>query len=202
MKRIKIKLGVLAFASFVFGCGHTWFADPKANPVIEDKVGISGKEVLGTLATTADRRTVIVKLVEAPGSNDIGKFCAEPPPDVAENIVSQIGLLLEADAKIKPAPGETELEGTGKIDFNKLLQTTVQALVKRSQGLQLYRDAMYNYCQAYLNRAISETEFNEKNDEVLIKAYELIKLELELTRGAIGFPEITPPPSPPPPNVQ
>ena len=46
---------------FFFGCGHSFFAEPKTNPVIEDKVGISGKEVLGTLATTAERRTVMAQ---------------------------------------------------------------------------------------------------------------------------------------------
>lgn len=195
MKRINIILGAMLIISFLFGCGHSWFSDPKTNPVIEDKVGLASKEVLGTLATTAERRTVIVKLIDTPDGNDIGKFCAEPPPDVGENIVSQIGLMLEAQGKLTPPAGEPGSEGKGKIDFNKLLQTTIQALVKRSQGLQLYRDGMYNYCQAYLNGAFqNESEYKNKLDELLWRAYQLIWMELLLTNGQISATEIAKPP--------
>ena len=60
MKRRKIEIGVLLLTSLIIGCGHSFFADPKTNPVIEDKIKKGGQEILGTLATTAERRTVIV----------------------------------------------------------------------------------------------------------------------------------------------
>jgi hypothetical protein len=195
MKRRKIQMGILLLTLLILGCGHSFFAEPKNNPVIEDKIKIGLKEVLGTLATTAERRTVIVKLHNSNQGSDIGKFCAEPPPDVAENIVSQIGLLLEAQAKLTPPAGEPGLEGKGKIDFNKLLQTTIQALVKRSQGLQLYRDGMYSYCQSYLNGAFkNDDEYKDKLDELLWRAFQLIWLELHLTQGNISANEVAKPP--------
>ena len=43
-------------------CGLSWIAEPKTNPVIEDRVGhpLFGQP-MGTLATTAERRIVLVQ---------------------------------------------------------------------------------------------------------------------------------------------
>ena len=185
----------LLLISFTFGCGHSFFTDPKTNPIIEDKVGIAGREVLGTLATTAERRTVIVKLTEKNKASDIGKFCAEPSPDVAENIISQVRFLLEAQANLAPPAGEAGGGGKFGADLNKLIQTAVQMLVNRSQGLQLYRDGMYNYCQAYLNGAFKDdNEYQAKLDELLRVAYQLMYVELHLNKGKIPGTEIINPP--------
>ncbi len=185
MKRITF-IAAISIVTLVSGCGAPWLVAPGSNPVIEDKVGIKDKEVLGTLATTANRRTVLVKLTSSKEKNDAGKFCAEPPPDVAENIVSQLKLLLEAEAKITPPAGKAGGEGKAKGDFEKLLNTTIQALGKRSQGLQLFRDGMYNYCQAYLNDAMNESEFQKQSSDLLTAATKLITKELELTDGNIS----------------
>ena len=51
-------LTLTAFALGLSGCGLSAFVEPKANPVIEDKVG----GLVGTLATTAERRIVLVPI--------------------------------------------------------------------------------------------------------------------------------------------
>lgn len=57
------------------GCGLNMFAGSKS-PVIVDEVGSR----VGTLAVTADRRVVLVRLQEN-SANAAGRFCAEPPLD-------------------------------------------------------------------------------------------------------------------------
>ena len=63
----------------VSGCGLSIVAEPKTNPVLEDRVGRARRQPIATLATTAERRVVLVDIRE--GSAGFGRFCAEPPPD-------------------------------------------------------------------------------------------------------------------------
>lgn len=54
---------LVLLASLLAGCGTSFFAEPKTNPVIEDTVGRTlfgggGAKPLATLATTAERRVV------------------------------------------------------------------------------------------------------------------------------------------------
>src|SRR5437870_5330754 len=113
----------------VSGCGTAMFADPKTNPVIYHYAGFNVfDEPTITFALTAERRMVLVKTSD-------GTACAEPSPDSAENIASQIRLALEAQVK------EPKVEAAGRFDFAKDLATSVQQLFHRSQGGQLYRDA-------------------------------------------------------------
>jgi hypothetical protein len=166
-------------------CGMSWIAEPKTNPVIEDRVGLFGRQPVGTLATTAERRIVLVRIAE----NDpkLGQFCAEPPPDAAENIANKLALAVEATVKTP------EAEGSGRLELAKQLATSVQSLFHRSQGLQFYRDSMYNLCQSYLNGALDPNQFIERSGVLLDKSHELILKELVLTQGIIGGP----PPAPP-----
>lgn len=169
-------------------CGLSVVADPKTNPVLEDRIGLWGRQPVGTLATTAERRVVLVRIAED-DPDTFGKFCAEPPPDAAENIASKLALALEAGAKITnvdPAGKIPEGEASARLETAKEIATSVQSLFHRSQGLQFYRDGMYNLCQGYLNKVINGDEFAKRADDLSKKSYALIKLELELTKGIIG----------------
>jgi len=106
---IKFSILVLSFMS-LSACGTTWFANPATNPVIEDRVGLWGQEVVGTLAVKADRRIIVVKM------DPESQFCAEPPPDVAENITKELALALEAQIK-EPQSG---LEGSTEFKFRNM----------------------------------------------------------------------------------
>jgi len=167
-------------------CGLSWVAEPKTNPVLEDRIGLWGKQPVGTLATTAERRVVLVRIAED-DTKTFGKFCAEPPPDAAENIANKMAAAIEAAAKVP------EGEASAKMEYAKQLATNVQNLFHRSQGLQFYRDGMFNLCQSYLNNIIDERQFIEKAYTLQSMSYNLIHYELEQTKGIIGGP----PPAPP-----
>ena len=65
------------------------------------------------------------------------------------------------------------------IEFAKSLETTVKSLFQRSQGVQLFRDGLYNLCQAHLNGAITATQYHDNYNKLLMKASEVIKDEVE-----------------------
>ncbi|MDP1990181.1 MAG: hypothetical protein Q8K00_04090 [Syntrophales bacterium] len=186
MRTLALKeLSVFFICVSLSACGLSWIAEPKTNPVIEDRVGIHGQQPVGTLATTAERRIVLVKIAKK--DPKFGYFCAEPPPDAAENIANSLALAVEAIAKTP------EVEASGRVELTKQLVTNVQSLFHRSQGLQLYRDGMYNLCQNYLNDLICKDEFNKSADKLLEMSNKLILKELTLTQGIIGGPPPTPP---------
>jgi hypothetical protein len=164
------------------GCGLGLFAEPKTNPVIEDKVGHTGSWPVGTLAMTAERRVVLVG-INPDNKETFGRFCSEPPPDAAENISSSLALAVQAAVKTP------EAEGSGRLELAKQLATTVQSLFHRSQGLQLYRDGLYNLCMAWVNGVVKdEKDFTTRADALLKSAQTLITQELDKTNGVIGGP--------------
>lgn len=128
------------------GCGVAAFTEPKTNPVIEDRV--SG--AVATLATTAERRIVMIPLI---GENK-GKFCAEPSPDAVESLAASFKGALEIGAKV-----ENQGEGKLKGEIARAISTSVAALTKRTQGLQLYRDGVFALCQSRMNGFMSNKEY-------------------------------------------
>lgn len=138
------------------------FTPPKEKPVIEDSVGSR----IGTLATTAERRMVLVHF-----KND--HVCAESSPDVAEAINSSIRAAAEASVK---STGADEAKVSGEIA--KQLATSINTLFVRTQGLQLFRDGSFTLCQARMNGDIEKATFASKFDALLDRAVDLIKLEI------------------------
>ena len=169
----KIFIIFLFLVSFA-GCGTTTFGDPSTNPVIEDAVGRWFQETVGTLAVKADRRIIVVRLDKE------AKFCAEPPPDVAENLTKELAVVMEAQAK-EPQSG---IGGSGKLDLKDNLTTKIQELVKRTQGVDIYRTGMYALCQHFLNKGLEPSELKESSDQLLETAKELILKELEINANA------------------
>jgi hypothetical protein len=143
---------------FIQGCGLSWFADPMQQPIIEDKLGSTG---FRTLSTTSSRRVVIF-------NQQSKRLCAEPPPDVADNLTSAFATALE---------GSNGTVGA-KAEISKAFASTATQLFQRSQGVQLYRDGMYSLCQAYLNGIIDGKVLLIKMDELLEKCKELIEAEI------------------------
>lgn len=67
--------------------GCSLFTPPIEKPIISDNLGITGvfkPYAYETLATTADRRVILVK-------PDTAMFCAEPSPDAIVTLASSIG---------------------------------------------------------------------------------------------------------------
>lgn len=140
---------------------------PKEQPVIEDHAtNWFNVQKMGIFSTTAERREVIIKFPD-------NKFCAEPPPDVAESLVTSLSLLAQGSAK-----DETSREVTARLEATKSLATSIRTLFTRSQGAQFLRDGLFHLCQAYLNHAITEAEYVALYKEVLTESKFLIWKEI------------------------
>jgi len=157
---------IIYFGLTLSGCGTSYFIEPKSNPVIEDKIG----GLIGTLATTAERRIV---LVPYDGENK-GKFCAEPSPDTAEALASTFSAALDASASVQ-GKGQASL----KAELAKSLLTSVAALTKRSQGLQFFRDGMFALCQSRMNNFIDNKGYLEQLILLRTVSQTMIMKELE-----------------------
>jgi hypothetical protein len=162
MKRAIIAGVVLALLQGVQGCST--FTQPKANPVIEDRVtNWGGPGKVGILATTPERRVVIVKMPD-------NKFCAEPSADAADNVSAALTAVAEASAQGRVTEAQ--------LGFAQTLATSVKQLFIRSQGIQLYRDGTFMLCNAYLNGSITEEQFLKRHERLLEIVAPLIDKEI------------------------
>ena len=171
MRSRKALLGLIVFAS---GCGI--FTPPKEHPVIEQYAtrGFLGFTRETTVySTTPERRTVMV-MTDLTAADAPTRFCAEAPADVAENISSSFKALVEAE--VKAPAGQTG--GQGRVELAKAFSSSIVSLFYRSQGVQLFRDGMYNLCQAFINRAISGEQFFERSSDLRGKTFVLISAEI------------------------
>jgi hypothetical protein len=140
-------------------------------PVIEDHSG-----VLGTFATVAERRMVVTKKkykdqhADDPGYES--SFCAEPPPDSTQSIASSLTAALRADASQDKRKQSVSAEAARE------LITTAKSMFTRSQGVQLFRDGVYNLCQAHLNAAIGAEKYEKMFSELLQASAKLIAEEI------------------------
>ena len=147
-------------AALLAGCGAF-----NRSPVIEERVSDFGIPKIGVLATTGERRAVIVKMPER-------LICAEPPPDVAEAIASAVSGALEASGKSSPA--DVKLGGASA------LSTALMQLTYRTQGLQLYRDGSFFLCTLFMNNIITKDEYLMARTKLLEDCIVLIHEELPL----------------------
>jgi hypothetical protein len=144
MLRISV---LLALASVIFtsGCASTIGAFTN-RPVVEDSV----QGAVSTVSLAADRRTVVVVTV---GENRT-KFCAEPPPDTATGLKTELDAKLKAKFKSDQAKAEAEGEG----ELKDKLETTVTVIAERTAPLDAFRTGVYALCQYHLNGAISKED--------------------------------------------
>jgi hypothetical protein len=153
---------------FVGISGCSILTPPMEKPIIEDH-----SRGITTFGTIPSRRMVIV--MPENGSNAGNVFvCAEPSPDVSDNIAGS----LAAAASGKGLPIGSASTAEVSVSVSRAMATTAQFLFKRTQGMQLYRDGMYNLCQARMNRIISDVEFNTQSNALLEKTVILINAEL------------------------
>lgn len=110
---------------------------------------------IGVYSTDSTRRVIMANL-------DDGTFCAEPPPETQLETSSSFRLLLEAAI-------DTDSD-TARVEAFRSLSVVANQLYKRSHSVQLYRDASYYLCQAYLNGAINTDYSVVKADLDRLKA--------------------------------
>jgi hypothetical protein len=104
--------------------------------VVEDNVS----NVVSTVSLSADRRTVVV----ATHGNKKPLYCAEPPPDTAT------GLKTDLDASVKAKGNELSIKDK--------LETSVTVLSARNAPLDAFRTGLFSLCQFYMNGGLEQTD--------------------------------------------
>ncbi len=168
------RLGIVLVVALLPGCGTL---GRKFDPTIVEVVSDGDRNpVAASVATTAERRVVVIKLR---ADDSIGQFCAEPSPDTAESLAGSLSSALRLDGGASKAPG-------GAASVGGSFGNAIASLSKRTQGLILYRDGMFSLCQAHLNKAITPAEFRDRSARLLEVTENLIALEIKETSGRIG----------------
>lgn len=181
---MRTSIATLLIAS-LSGCASYFTARP---PVIEDKVGLSGKETVGTLATAPDYRVVYVRL------DSQAKLCAEAPADAGAQFGQTFATALSAPTG-NPSPLSVETKAG--------LAVAMKQLFKRSQGVQLYRDGSFALCNLYLNGngVVTESQYLNELQELRKTAAYLIEKEIPFLEK-ITIDPIAVPVTPSPPEVK
>ena len=135
---------------------------------------------VGALSTVASRRVVLVNSRYHGGFKLESELCAEPSPDVTENIVSSFSSNAEIKGAAETKAEIAKIEAQAKLELAKSLSSLGESLFARTQGAQMFRDGAYNLCQAYINRAISREQYVSAYSMLLESSTELIKHELAL----------------------
>ena len=132
----------------------------------------TGDGVGEVIAVTAKQRIVIVMV--KPKDGERGRYCAEPPPEVSPELPERIKAMVDAGARpVQEPPGKTTAES------QKAYREIAQRLVRRTQGVQWFRDGLHSLCQLYVNDAIKEADVKRAFDELVRTSSELIKIELK-----------------------
>lgn len=161
MLRIINARGIFVCTALLSGCGTSLFTHRDTNPSIQDGTVAPhfwpwNKTMLNTFSTTASRRMVLAKYDEM---GDTLLICAEPPPDVGEAFASAVADTLSAKAPIKGVPVEVSNA------YSRAVSTQIASLIYRTQGLQLYREAMHNLCIDRMNNWLSKKNDTKDNPE-------------------------------------
>lgn len=194
-KSLAARACALAALALLSGCGSTIFAERKTDPVIEEFVGpwgpFSGGQTvakLGALGMTPERRLTIFNYENQ-------TYCSEPSPDVAENLAFASRLGIEGQATGPEGQGSA----SGQAGISRALLTQAQPFFARSQGVQLFRDASFQYCQLYMNGAFGTPESDaaraevvRKIDAIALVAERLILAEIEKSNSPLQLSTFSP----------
>jgi hypothetical protein len=146
-----------AIAVLLSGCASSLGAFYN-RPVVED----NAEKAVSTISLSADRRTVVV----VTDGNNRSRFCAEPPPDTALAISTQ--MTAEAEGAVKKG----EIDANAKAKLDDQLKTAVSVLSKRTPALEAYRVGSYSLCQLHLNGALTTSEVSQHFKELTEKFFD------------------------------
>jgi hypothetical protein len=147
-------IGILALASILGGCAST-VGGILNRPVAENSIGGAAS----TVSLAADRRTVIVV---TDGVNK-SKFCAEPPPDTATSLKTDLDTTLKGEAKSDQAQASGKAELSAKDKF----ETSVKVIAQRTVALDAFRTGVYALCQLHLNGALTDKDVKALFEKLL-----------------------------------
>ena len=139
-------------------------------PVVEDSVGTT----LSTVSLSADRRTVLV----AHAGDRKPLFCAEPPPDTAT------GLKTDLDASLKAKSGE-------ELGIKDKLETSVTVLSARNAPLDAFRTGTFSLCQLYLNGALDKQDVRPLFEKLIV-SFETTQAMVPAVVKAVAKPASAP----------
>jgi hypothetical protein len=155
-------------------------------PLIEEYTGtgyFTRAGVMSSISTDSAYRSAYILLsngVQRDGSErHAGQFCPEPPPDAAQAVSAALAGALRG--KVDAPTGQTG--GEVAAEASKAISTAVAPLVKRSQGLQFFRDQAFYYCVGFLNGVIQNDTYAAHLTDSAQLAAALIALEI-LNPGA------------------
>ena len=117
------------------------FTPPRENPLLTKQ--FEGKyeqsdESFAVVATDANRRVAILDIFT-------GQICVEPPPEAANSISEAFAVLFESDVIDKGSLGAS---------LSQSISQNISQLYRRTQTVQLYRDAVFSLCQSAINGSI------------------------------------------------
>jgi hypothetical protein len=165
MKRLKKGLiisGVASMSVLFSGCSISSMimSNSPEDPVIENAVGHSAmarlfrpfgsSKGMSVISTTASRRSILI-------DNEANIFCAEPPADVAQNIIDNFQASLVGKIS-KDNTSDKSLE----VEALKNLSLTLEHVFKPMQGIRFAQSGWYSLCQMYMNDA-NETKDKDGN---------------------------------------
>lgn len=136
-------------ATALVGCTSMMQAissDPVRETALRDR---DRNHVVTMVSLDSTRRSVIVAM--SGEDNKAGKFCAEPPPDVAQEITSKFLANLSSEAEALPFDAQVQDN----------FDTTAIILVQRTALMDVYRTGTYALCQFHLNEAITGSDLKE-----------------------------------------
>lgn len=162
-------------------------------PTLEEYTGssyLTKSAVMSTLSSDAAYRSAYILLsgsagrgYEGKGLRFSGQFCPEPPPDVSQSVSSAITAALNANVEAPGALlGPQSITGAAKAglggDYGQAVASAVAPLIKRSQGLQFYRDQAFYTCVAFLNGVLGPDEYEQKLIDSANLAATILMLEI------------------------
>ena len=186
-----LRSGYLWLALLLPGCGWDLIADRASNPLLEVNIGgswFTPRHYVQTV-TDAGRRIVIVRLARtlASGERISEHVCAEPSPDVMQayaNVVS-------ASAK----PGASA--NAANLEFARAFTTAAAPLLYRSQGLQYFRDSMFNLCIMHGNNVLDDQTYRDLLMKTLDNTATMVTAEMKAVEEAAKRAQATVKPDPP-----
>ncbi len=153
-----LRLVPLALATLLSGCASQLAAFYNRS-VVKDNIAGS----VATVSLSADRRTVLVGL----NGDNQGRFCAEPPPDSATGLKTDLNATLKASGKSE----RLKTEAAAEANVTDNTETKVVVLAERTPALDAFRTGVYALCQFHLNGAVSDAQVEVLFNR-LIQAYE------------------------------
>lgn len=156
----------IACAALISGCGFSALTHRDSNPVVKDdsiSLGVIGdkyRDDFTTFSTTASRRMVVVLQ-----NKQETKICSEPSPDVGEAFATAVANAIDLKAPVEGVPLEFSNQ------YARSVMTQIASLLKRSQGIQLYRDAMHSLCVDRLNKWTNGPEVGPDSYNALRRHY-------------------------------